>query len=640
MKRKDRVVCLYDGPLLIPTTISKRRSHKSKQSSEERLKALELLIKQIANATNTADSIAKTIPDGSNQGEEYVRRASSHEGCLSLGDTESSYVGSTHWSTVLDDIQDLKSVILSEDSPSAEKDARSGSCASLFSSATPLVSLEQILDMLPEKLQVDRYLSIYFKARFIVSPTIHRYQFQRQYDQFWAEPRQASPLWISILFSILCISALLQDFEEVHTDLNGSLTHYFLEASAQCLILGDYTRPGKHCVEALLMFCQCKSLSSLDSSPELTLIFSIVVRLAFRSGYHRDPSAFSSISAFEGEMRRRTWALCKNYDLIIAFSPGLPCNIPIDCYDTKPPLNLQDDDFSETSASLPPSRPETEPTRILYIVVKDRLMTVFSRILHSSLSFPSENESATNICALDASIRAVHASIPPCLSIRPMSQSFADSAHVIMSRIVLEIITQKLLCTLYRRPMCRGDARSREICMTAAAVILTLLADLYREFQLGGQLEGASWMLNSTIVSDFTLAIMVLGLGLSQDRDTGAQRQGRVELLNQSLAICEDLGRKSWEAHRAAGALKEMLKTLQPQMKAENDVDSNAHSVGMMVSEMDTRDDGIWPAVGDKLAYVPGDVDWTFLDQYMYDANGAMPLTGFEGIFTSLSRVI
>jgi hypothetical protein len=168
-------------------------------------------------------------------------------------------------------------------------------------------------------------------------------------------------------------------------------------------------------------------------------------------------------------------------------------------------------------------------------------------------------------------------------------------------------------------------------------VILTLLADLHREFQPGGQLEGASWMLNSTIVSDFTLAIMVLGLGLSQDQDQGGpQRECRVGLLSQSLAICEDLGWKSWEAHRAAGALREMLKALQPQSTG-NGADLQAQT---QLAEMaSTEEDGLWPtAGGEKAQYMAGNVDWTFLDQYMYDANGAMPLTGLEGIWRNTTH--
>lgn len=112
-------------------------------------------------------------------------------------------------------------------------------------------------------------------------------------------------------------------------------------------------------------------------------------------------------------------------------------------------------------------------------------------------------------------------------------------------------------------------------------------------------------MLNSTIVSDFTLAIMVLGLGLSQDQEQGGpQRECRVELLSQSLAICDDLGWKSWEAHRAAGALRKMLKALKPQ------------GVGVEVQAEVVRveEEWVWPKMGagEKAQYMTGNVDWTF----------------------------
>jgi hypothetical protein len=62
------------------------------------------------------------------------------------------------------------------------------------------------------------------------------------------------------------------------------------------------------------MYAQCKKMQSLDPSREAWAVFGMVVQWAHEMGYHRDPDSLGSFSPFEGEMRRRFWALCKQVD--------------------------------------------------------------------------------------------------------------------------------------------------------------------------------------------------------------------------------------------------------------------------------------------------------------------------------------
>jgi hypothetical protein len=206
------------------------------------------------------------------------------DGHLQVQGNESRYVGSTHWSTILDNIQELKNVIATEDS---EQPTEASDPDTLFGASRP-PSLAKVLQTLPPKVQVDRLLSIYFNAKYAIIPILHVYQFQRQYEAFWVNPLDTPPLWIAILFSIMGMAEVLRGTKpaKLNSVVDPLLTpkESYITSAAQCLILGGFTRPRRFVVEALLLFSQLKYTASPDPSREVGLIFAIIVRLAFRMG--------------------------------------------------------------------------------------------------------------------------------------------------------------------------------------------------------------------------------------------------------------------------------------------------------------------------------------------------------------------
>ena len=576
-KRGDEVLCTYG----IGSGIVKAKDAPSdsgrKTQAQERLRTLEGLVMQMmktnqseATPTNESLSSPETTTD--------TITSLSNDGHLRVEGGEAKYTGSTHWSAILDNINDLKSVIATENldlDNEEEADREAADPDVLFGQVSSGQTLQRILQTyLPSRPQIDRRLAVYFNARYLVVPVLHSRVFQRQYEEFWRDPTTASPLWVSILFSIMCLSVSIgQATEQEPTGLESvsNRRDLYLTAAAQCLIVGGWSRPRKNIVEALLLFTQCKYMRSLDPSREVSMLFCIICRLAFRMGYHRDPDHFSCFTSYEGEMRRRTWAMCKQFELMTAFQLGLPSNIPIDCYDTKEPRNLIDSDFDEDSISLPPSRPETEATQVLYLIVKGRLMSIFSRVCHHALTFRSTSDH--EIILLDRELTKEYANIPEPLRLRPMSQSFTDPSYLIMTRTNCDFLFNKSICVLHRKRMAQGNPESRQRCVEAASRILSHLIDLNEELQPGGQLHHDRWMISSFTMSDFLLAAMVLALIVSMSRretrkhnhspeDTESSKH--INLLEQAFTICRAWGQNSSEAKRVADALGTMLLKLQP----------------------------------------------------------------------------
>ena len=165
-----------------------------------------------------------------------------------------------HWSTILSRTAELKGAIepemISEGGQADQANPFAPDTLLPFSTSRPS-SLEKILEVLPPKLQVDRYVSTYFKASYLALLILHQSHFQRQYENIWRDPLHATPLWTFVLFSVLTTAATVRlmdssmDMEEEEARRDDIFT-----AAAQCLVLGDYGKPQEHVLEALILFVQ------------------------------------------------------------------------------------------------------------------------------------------------------------------------------------------------------------------------------------------------------------------------------------------------------------------------------------------------------------------------------------------------
>ena len=571
VRRNDETACTYERP-------SKSRNKSSSYvEPQEKLSHIEQLVRQMMES-ETVHSGRIDSPAVAQPRFHDTHSNSGTEGHLHQDSSETRYAGSTHWSVILDNIQELKNAMHVVPSTyidyedSADVDISEGEI--LFGSSRRY-SLQQILsNSLPPKVQVDRHLSAFFKAKTLVIPYVHIHQFQRQYQTFWDDPVGASPLWVSMLFSLCCVAVTIGEAagsEPINRIGQPTARAGFLEAAAQCLVLGEFTRPQCYVVEALTLYAQCKHMYSLDPSRDLCIILSVVSRIAYMMGYHRDPDHFSNFTIFEGEMRRRTWSACRQFDLMVSFQFGLPSNIPIDTWDTKSPQNLLDSDFDEGTKVLPSSRPHTEPTPILYFVVKQKLLNGFAKVCSHALSFTIKSEA--EVLTLDAEIRQMYSTIPKALRMRPMAQSLADPTFLIITRLYIEFLHQKCLCILHRRHMAQGHEYSTKACTDAAMAIITYLIDVNKEFQTGGQLHADRWTLTSFNMNDFLLAVMILCLSLSmwkkrnpgKPTDIDPTAHSQLDMLKQSYIVCVEKSAISKESRLVVAAVKRILAQFESQ---------------------------------------------------------------------------
>ena len=150
----------------------------------------------------------------------------------------------------------------------------------------------------------------------------------------------------------------------------------FLTRARQALVLGEYQKARPYSVEAVLLYGVCKYRMKEDLDSDAWMTMGIGARLAIKLGYHRNPRHFANISPFEGEMRRRTFFMAEAFDLLLSSTAGLPAIIHEDDCDIGPPSNLFDTDFDEDCEAVPPSRPPTDSTPMLYYCYTGRLAKI------------------------------------------------------------------------------------------------------------------------------------------------------------------------------------------------------------------------------------------------------------------------
>ena len=344
----------------------------------------------------------------------------------------------------------------------------------------------------------------------------------------------------------------------------------FFERAGQALVAGKYQKAMPYSVEAILLYGVCKYMQKEEQDNDAWIIMGVSTRLAMKMGYHRDPSNLANISPFEGEMRRRTFFILEAFDLLLSFQAGLPALIYEEECDTEPPANLFDTDFDENCKALPPSRPQTDWTPMLYYRYKSRLARIFRRIYQHALSFKVSSYEDT--MRLDAELEEAHNEVPPSLRMRPLNLSFTDQPFMILNRLYSDLVYLKSVCVLHRRYLTqhRSDPSldySRRTCGDAALQILKHQAELHEACQPERFFYDHRWMLSSLSCHDFLLAAMITCLDLYESHkqsatlcleDLEAQAK-KYDALRHSYGIWAGRREFSRDARRASSVLAIML---------------------------------------------------------------------------------
>lgn len=318
---------------------------------------------------------------------------------------------------------------------------------------------------------------------------------------------------------MICLAVLASDaWDSAHNEMEQKSIqiNLYREKIVQSLVLGEYTKSGPYVLETMIHYVYIEFAIHADADKDIWLLLALMVNLAMRMGYHRDPSHFPGISPLKCEMGRRIWATVLQGDILISSQMGMPRMISDWKCDTAEPRNLNDTDLDQDTSELPPPRPETEITTTLGNIARRRMLTAIGTI--SDLAANVKSGNYQEVMRVDASLHEAAASIPQPYKMKSMTASITDSPQVIMSRLFISHLYYKGQIMLHRRFVLRESSSadedsfsySRKACLDASLGMLHIQHILDEETCPGGQLHMMRWRVSSIIKHQFLTATMIL----------------------------------------------------------------------------------------------------------------------------------
>lgn len=353
---------------------------------------------------------------------------------------------------------------------------------------------------------------------------LHVPTFFKEYGEFWRRPRAVSLPWLSLLYSILSLTLqyALSSQKELHgVMLPEALARTYTIRSTQCLVVSDYAKPTAYTLEAMMLNQACEHYWAEDSHFRATLVLSMVVRLAYRLGYHRDPRNYPHMSIFEGEMRRRVWYFIIHMDLLLASKAGLPRTIDERQADTSLDITLSDDALSPDMSELPTPRPQSDADPVEKIQYKTRLLFMLVKITDSTSS--PKALSYDEVIALDKELSVQLSTRPASLELPSEADIRRISSPLALNEFIeIDVVVQRARMILHRKYLILGRAckqyyYSRETCLSAAMQMLRYQKRLYELSCDSNGISRSNWRFISIISHDFLLAAMLICLALDHE---------------------------------------------------------------------------------------------------------------------------
>ena len=562
-------------------------------------------------------------------------------GRLKISGSQTSYVGSAHWASILNGISDLKQELehVEEDGDELDDWQSENVVTSDVTDVSDTHSLlrtpkaltrADLLEALPAKSVVDQLVNRWFNSSDPFRMIIHKNQFESEYRNFWADPKKAPVMWLGLLYAIMSMGCFLrlQTYADFASRLGSSIcmeADTYLDLSAAAAVLADYLTPKAYTIEMLLLYMN--QWRTKAAASDVWILMGVVVRLALRMGYHRDADHYALFTPYVGEMRRRTYAVLYMADVLTSFQLGLPAMLRSIQSDTKPPHNLLDRDFSIETKQLPPSRSTDDFTPSGYGNAKVRICRVFSDA--AELSHATKPPSYDVVMQTDVELEEAKSKIPSPLRARASEMYLFDSPNVTLCSIHLDVMYLKAKCVLHRRFMTPtasepAQSYSRRSCVESAMHILRHQHTLVEASQPGGRLDSVAWHIENTSKADYLFAAVIIcvelnqsfgGPSLNSDSEDGAatSRSHLIKALEKTKTIWEEAIRQYTQSTVANGTARHRLTQrngiLQETIKA-------SRAVSIMLQTVRARH-------ADRDSIIPSAPDAAHQSEYRSDASSS-----------------
>ncbi|EXJ86279.1 hypothetical protein A1O1_06649 [Capronia coronata CBS 617.96] len=318
-----------------------------------------------------------------------------HLGRLVINEDRSRYVSSTFWTSMSEEIAEMRDLLdpsSSDDEDEAvvsRQDRADTHNAFIFGYSSAMLDLRE-LHPTPSQIFI---LWEVFKEN--VDPVVRishrpttRAILMNATTSLDRLSKPAEALLFSIYFGAV-VSLSPEQCQQLLDESKESLIKKYRFATEQALARADFLNSSSlMCLQAFAFFLIF--VRYCDDSRKVWALGGLAIHLAQGLGIHRDGSHFG-LGPFETEMRRRLWWYLSILDIRSAEDHGTDPAFAEQIYDTKLPLNYDDEDIYPGMKEYPPERPGA--TEMTFCLIRFELST-FSRRLNSMSSRGEDGQSS------------------------------------------------------------------------------------------------------------------------------------------------------------------------------------------------------------------------------------------------------
>ncbi|KAF3768028.1 hypothetical protein M406DRAFT_216692, partial [Cryphonectria parasitica EP155] len=190
--------------------------------------------------------------------------------------------------------------------------------------------LDEVIVMMPNKVQCDILLTRYFECVDPVYPMLHRQAFLDEYDHFWAlsveERCQSDPAFVALMFVMYGLGTQFQRIPNSNEQSKANTAEMYASAANQALRAASYLSCASiRSIQAMVLMVYF--LINDNHASDGWAFAGILMRQSYAMGLHRDPNIVTpEATAFEKNERRKLWQAVLLQDTFMTVLLSLPPN--------------------------------------------------------------------------------------------------------------------------------------------------------------------------------------------------------------------------------------------------------------------------------------------------------------------------
>lgn len=190
--------------------------------------------------------------------------------------------------------------------------------------------LDEVIVMMPNKVQCDILLTRYFECVDPVYPMLHRQSFLHQYEHFWnlsvEERCQFDPAFVALMFVMYGLGTQFQRIPNSNEQSKTNTAEMYASAANQALRAASYLSCASiRSIQAMVLMVYF--LINDNHASDGWAFSGILMRQSYAMGLHRDPNIVApEATAFEKNERRKLWQAVLLQDTFMTVLLSLPPN--------------------------------------------------------------------------------------------------------------------------------------------------------------------------------------------------------------------------------------------------------------------------------------------------------------------------